>query len=64
MYEYVTKVGDTLPALADRWFKDARKWTILADFNFDVVFDPLELPVNIVLKVPPTSFVGLVPSQL
>ena len=61
---YVTLPGDTLPGLADRFFRDSRKWRIIADFNFDVVFDPFELPVNIVLTIPPLSFVGFVPSQI
>lgn len=61
--EYVTQAGDTLPGLATKFYKNPQLWWVLADYNVDVLFYPLTLPANIVLIIPPTSLVGLVPSR-
>ncbi len=60
--EYVTQAGDTLPGLANRFYKNPQLWWVLADFN-PQVFYPLELEANTVLSIPPVSLVGRTESR-
>lgn len=53
---YVVRDGDTLHTLADLFYGDASLWYALADVN-PQVFDPLDLPIDTVIRIPPAEFV-------
>lgn len=62
--DYVTQPGDTMTNLALRFFGDASLWWIIADFNFEKPFYPLDLEPDTALVIPPPEIAGLITSQL
>ncbi|MHB9131131.1 MAG: LysM peptidoglycan-binding domain-containing protein [Armatimonadota bacterium] len=49
--------GDRIDHLSYRYFGRADLWWVICDYN-DIFF-PLELPVGMVLRIPPTAHVFL-----
>jgi len=49
--EYTVRPGDTMTAIAQRWFGDARKWDLIAQANPFV--DPERLKIGLTLRLPP-----------
>jgi len=51
--QYVTKLGDRLPVLAYKFYKDVRLWWVIYDSNASQLLDhPLFLPVGVTLRIP------------
>ena len=61
---HVVRAGETLHSLARRYYGDSNLWYVIADFNVQTTFYPLDLTENSVLVIPPQSLFGLVRSQL
>jgi len=62
-FEYVTKPGDTLAGLAQRFYRDAKLWWVISDHNPAIGY-AFDLEPNTVLTVPSITRVGLVPSVM
>lgn len=48
---YTTAEGDSMAALAQRFYGDATVWWVIADANPHVLY-PLDLPKNTLLSIP------------
>jgi nucleoid-associated protein YgaU len=55
---YRVKEGDTLPDIANRYYKNPQLWWVIADYNFANLFYPLRLDEGHILFIPPPSWVG------
>lgn len=50
---HTVRAGDTLSALADRYYGDASAWRRLVDANPTVINDPADLRIGTTLVIPP-----------
>lgn len=62
--DYVTGPGDTFANIALRFFGDSSLWWIIADYNFEAPFYPLDLEEETLLVIPSSEVSGLITSQL
>ncbi len=52
---YTVQKGDTLWKIADKFYGDGKKWSLIADANTAVLGNPNHLKPGTVITIPPTN---------